>query len=71
MTKTTKRLRADNAALVIVDIQDRLLPKIPTAAGLVRNAGFLLRGVGRNMTASVYVRDEPFARQFEGVDRKA
>lgn len=42
MTKTTKRLRPDNSVLVVIDIQDRLLAKIPSAASLVRTAGFLL-----------------------------
>ncbi|MBY0458276.1 MAG: isochorismatase family protein [Gemmataceae bacterium] len=36
------RLRHDNSAVVVIDIQDRLLAKIPTARPLVRNAGFLL-----------------------------
>jgi nicotinamidase-related amidase len=42
MTKMTKRLRPENSILVVIDIQDKLLVKIPTAAGLVRNTGFLL-----------------------------
>jgi nicotinamidase-related amidase len=42
MTTTVKRLRTDNSVLVVIDIQDRLLAKIPTAASLVRNAGFML-----------------------------
>ena len=37
-----KRTRPENSVLVIIDIQDRLLAKIPTAATLVQNAGFLL-----------------------------
>lgn len=36
------RLTPANATLVVVDIQDRLLAKIPNAAELVSNAGFLL-----------------------------
>lgn len=36
------RLRADNSVLVVIDIQDKLLAKIPAAAALVRNAAFLL-----------------------------
>lgn len=36
------RLTPADATLVVVDIQDRLLAKIPSAADLVRNAGFLL-----------------------------
>jgi nicotinamidase-related amidase len=39
---TIKRLTADASAVVVIDIQDKLLPKIPDAARLVRNAGFLL-----------------------------
>ena len=42
MTSPVKRLRAEASALVVVDVQDRLLAKIPTAAALVANAGFLL-----------------------------
>src|SRR4051812_16282278 len=42
MTKTAKRLRPENSALLVIDIQDKLLAKIPAAAELVRNAGFLL-----------------------------
>jgi hypothetical protein len=39
---TVKRMRAESAVAVAIDIQDRLLAKIPTAAALVRNAGFVL-----------------------------
>jgi nicotinamidase-related amidase len=42
MTAPVKRLRPDSSVLVVIDIQDKLLAKIPTAASLVRNAGFLL-----------------------------
>ena len=42
MTSPLKRLRADNSALVVIDVQDKLLVKLPTAAALVRNAAFLL-----------------------------
>ena len=42
MTNATKRLRAANSTLIVIDIQDKLLVKIPTAAELVRNAAFLL-----------------------------
>src|SRR3954464_12455725 len=42
MTTVTKRLRLDNSVPVLVAVQDKLLAKIPTAAGLVRRAGFLL-----------------------------
>src|SRR5438067_627976 len=46
MNKLTKRLRPENSALVVIDVQDKLLAKIPTAAGLLRNAGFLLDVAG-------------------------
>ncbi len=36
------RLTPTNSTLVVVDIQDRLLVKIPQAEDLVRNVGFLL-----------------------------
>src|SRR5688500_19724411 len=39
---TVKRLRAENSAVVVIDIQDKLLPKIPDAARLIKNAGFVL-----------------------------
>jgi|SRR5579883_606369 len=39
---TVKRMRAENAVVVVIDIQDKLLAKIPTAPTLVRNAAFLL-----------------------------
>ena len=42
MTKPIQRLRADSSVLVVIDVQDKLLVKLPTAAQLVRNAGFLL-----------------------------
>lgn len=42
MTLAVKRLRADNSVLAVVDVQDKLLAKIPTASALVRNAAFLL-----------------------------
>ena len=42
MHPVIKRLRPETSVLVVVDIQDKLLAKIPTAAELVRNAGFLL-----------------------------
>ncbi len=42
MTAAKKRLRPENSVLVVIDIQDKLLAKIPTAATLVRNATFLL-----------------------------
>src|SRR5688572_6149831 len=36
------RLTATNSVLVVVDVQDKLLAKIPTAEALVRNTAFLL-----------------------------
>lgn len=42
MHPTVKRLRPESSVLVVVDIQDKLLAKIPAAAELVRNAAFLL-----------------------------
>jgi nicotinamidase-related amidase len=39
---TVKRMRAENSVLVVIDIQDKLLPKIPSATVLVRNAAFVL-----------------------------
>jgi hypothetical protein len=36
------RLSARNSALLVVDVQDRLLAVMPDAAGLVRDVGFLL-----------------------------
>jgi nicotinamidase-related amidase len=42
MTKNPRRLTAENSTLLVVDIQDKLLAKMPHAAALVRNAGFLL-----------------------------
>lgn len=42
MTKLTKRLRPGNSILLVIDVQDRLLAKIPAADGLVRTVGFLL-----------------------------
>lgn len=37
-----KRLRIETSVVVVIDIQDRLLAKMPAAAALVRNAGFVL-----------------------------
>ena len=42
MKTTLKRLRPENSVLVVIDIQDKLLAKIPTADSLVSSAGFLL-----------------------------
>src|SRR3954452_4033981 len=39
---TVKRLRPETSVVVVIDIQDKLLVKIPTATALVRNAGFVL-----------------------------
>lgn len=36
------RLTAADSVLAVVDLQDKLLAKMPTAAALVRNVGFLL-----------------------------
>ena len=42
MTKTSKRLKPDNSVLLVIDVQDKLLAKMPGAAELVRNVAFLL-----------------------------
>ena len=42
MTSSVKRLKAESSILIVIDVQDKLLVKIPKAASLVRNAGFLL-----------------------------
>lgn len=42
MAGAVPRLRAESSVLVVVDVQDKLLAKIPTAATLVRNIAFLL-----------------------------
>jgi nicotinamidase-related amidase len=39
---TVKRMRAENSVLIVIDIQDKLLAKLPEAGRLVRNAGFVL-----------------------------
>lgn len=39
---TVKRMRAENSVVVVIDIQDKLLVKIPTASTLVQNTSFLL-----------------------------
>jgi nicotinamidase-related amidase len=39
---TVKRLRAENSVLVVIDLQEKLLAKIPSANTVVRDAGFLL-----------------------------
>lgn len=42
MTRTAKRLRPENSVLVVIDVQDKLLAKMPGAAALVRNTAFLV-----------------------------
>jgi nicotinamidase-related amidase len=42
MTPPIKRLRTESSILIVIDVQDKLLVKIPTAASMVRNAAFLL-----------------------------
>lgn len=42
MTTLVKRLKAETSVLVVVDIQDKLLARIPAAETLVRNTNFLL-----------------------------
>ncbi len=42
MTPTVKRLTVDTSVLIVIDVQDKLLVKIPTAKTLVQNAAFLL-----------------------------
>lgn len=42
MTPARQRLRPENSAVVVIDIQDKLLAKIPSAPTLIRNAGFVL-----------------------------
>lgn len=39
---TVKRLCAENSVVVVIDIQDKLLPKIPNRESLIRTAGFVL-----------------------------
>src|SRR5262245_496787 len=46
MTTTVKRLQIENSVVIAIDIQDKLLVKIPTAAAMVRNAGFVLDVAG-------------------------
>lgn len=46
MTAITKRMTAANTALIVIDVQDKLLVMIPTAAELVRNTAFLLDAAG-------------------------
>jgi nicotinamidase-related amidase len=42
MTPAQQRLRPENSVLVVVDLQDKLLAKIPGAGSIVETAGFLL-----------------------------
>src|SRR4029079_19691540 len=42
VTTPAPRLTALNSALLVVDVQDKLLATMPDAAGLVRDVGFLL-----------------------------
>ena len=42
MTHAIPRLRPENSVLVVIDIQEKLLAKMPDAAALVRDAGFLI-----------------------------
>lgn len=42
MTKTARRLTPENSTLVVVDVQDKLLAKLPRATELVKNTGFLI-----------------------------
>jgi nicotinamidase-related amidase len=42
VTTPAPRLSAPNSALLVVDVQDKLLAVMPGAAGLVRDVGFLL-----------------------------
>ena len=42
----TPRLTAADSALVVIDVQDKLLAKMPTAAALVRNIAFLIDAAG-------------------------
>ena len=42
MSIPLRRITAASSTLVVVDVQDKLLAKIPTAATLVRNVAFLL-----------------------------
>lgn len=42
MTKNPRRLTAENSSLLVIDVQDKLLAKMPRADELVRNVAFLL-----------------------------
>jgi nicotinamidase-related amidase len=42
MTPGVRRLRIESSLLIVVDVQDKLLVKIPSARSLVRNTAFLI-----------------------------
>ena len=42
MIPTVRRLKADSSVLIAIDVQDKLLVKIPAAKTLTQNAAFLL-----------------------------
>lgn len=42
MSIPIRRMKAANSVLVVVDVQEKLAAKIPTAASLVRNVSFLI-----------------------------
>jgi nicotinamidase-related amidase len=46
MIPTVKRVKAETSVLIEIDVQDKLLAKIPTAKSLVANAAFLLDAAG-------------------------
>ena len=46
MITAKKRLRPENSVVVVIDIQDKLLAKIPTSDALVQNSAFLLDVAG-------------------------
>ncbi len=39
---TPKRLRAENSLCLEIDLQEKLLAKLPSSVALIRNAGFML-----------------------------
>jgi nicotinamidase-related amidase len=57
MHVASKRLRANDSFLVLVDVQDKLLAKIPAATTLIRNAGFLL-DVAASLDVSVLATEQ-------------
>ncbi len=46
MSGIIRRLKPDSTVLVLVDVQDKLLAKIPSAEKLIQNAAFLLDVAG-------------------------